>query len=105
MNFNCLSPRRLCEHDGIRVFGSNRFHMDNLFFATCILVTLIFFLLILINKEEAMGTLSTLIKIVAAPVYIPYKIAKKCSEPSKYEYWYHDSGNPTCDDRNDKEKE
>ncbi len=39
-----------------------------------------------------------LLKVGAAPFYIPYKIAEKCSIPAEYEYWHHDSGNPTCDD-------
>ncbi len=46
-----------------------------------------------------MGLLKTLLKTAAAPIYIPYKVAKKCSKPSQYEHWHHDSGMPTCDDR------
>ena len=45
-----------------------------------------------------MGTLGNMLKLVAAPVYIPCKIIQKCTQPSSYEYWYHDSGNPTRDD-------
>lgn len=36
------------------------------------------------------------VKIVTAPVTIPYKIMKETEDllkgPSKYEYWHHDSG-------------
>jgi hypothetical protein len=34
----------------------------------------------------------TSIKIVAAPVYIPYTIVKTLQQPPQYNHWVHDSG-------------
>jgi hypothetical protein len=34
----------------------------------------------------------TSIKIVAAPIYIPYKIAKELKKPPQYNWWYHLGG-------------
>jgi len=34
----------------------------------------------------------TSIKIVAAPIYIPLKIAETLQQPPQYNHWYHDSG-------------
>ncbi|MFY9726601.1 MAG: hypothetical protein WB579_01930 [Bryobacteraceae bacterium] len=34
----------------------------------------------------------TSIKIAAAPIYIPLKIAETLEQPPQYNHWYHDSG-------------
>ena len=34
----------------------------------------------------------TSIKIVAAPVYVPLKIAETLQQPPQYNHWHHDSG-------------
>jgi hypothetical protein len=34
----------------------------------------------------------TSLKVVAAPIYIPIKIAESLSQPPQYNHWYHDGG-------------
>jgi len=38
------------------------------------------------------GLVKTGIKIVAAPIYIPYKIVETLQQPPQYNHWIHDSG-------------
>jgi hypothetical protein len=49
--------------------------------------------------------LKTGVKIALAPVYVPYKVGAvlkeitECKFISNYEYWHHDSGIPTDEER------
>lgn len=36
--------------------------------------------------------IKTSVKVVAAPIYVPLKIAESLRKPSTYNYWYHDGG-------------
>ena len=59
-----------------------------------------------------MGLLRDLVKVVAAPVYIPYKVVKKAKEvvddvtgSSNYNHWYHDGGQGEPSDDYEKKDE